>query len=148
MISKQVKDLFYPVPYPKCLTGLVNVKFCLLKSKYFGRYSIAYIELNEIDDLHNNINIFRSEIAKITKAIWLFREVGVFIIIRVKNRIPKEMALESLVDKTGFHSVIIQGICLVNENDQRFAQSKWFKHSFGDSNQILNKLGSFRSKLS
>ncbi|MEP7705254.1 hypothetical protein [Paraglaciecola sp. 25GB23A] len=140
MASKQVKDLFYPILYPKYLTGRANVEFCLIKSKYLGRYSIAYIEVSEIDQLNNCMNLFRREIAKITGAIWLLREVGVFIIIEVKNEIPKELYLESLVDKTGFHSVIIQGICLFNEKEQRFAKSKWFKHSFGDSDQILSKL--------
>ena len=46
-----------------------------------------------------------------------------------------------IVDLTGLHSVIIQGVHIItHEGDQLYNHSKWLNHAFGGANQITDKL--------
>ena len=140
--KENIKNLFYPDDYPILLPQNANIDFILMKKKGIARYCIAYVDLKNIDDLDAEVKSLRKSLQKSTKALWLLREVGVFIIIKTDKDISNIEKSQLVVDSTGFHAVIIQGMYLVGNKSTLFNKSKWFKYSFGESEEIEKRLQS------
>jgi hypothetical protein len=107
-MDKNLIKIFHSVNYTKFIEGKGDIKGCFIKSKGLGRYCVAVVELEEITNIDEVVNILRKKISKLTNAYWLVREVGVFLIIKVNKKLKLQVDLNNLVDKTGFHSAIIQ----------------------------------------
>ena len=73
--------------------------------------------------------------------MWFFKEVGAYLVF-IANQVPEHIKSDDLiVDLTGLHSVIIQGVHIItHEGDQLYNHSKWLNHAFGGANQITDKL--------
>jgi len=140
--KENIKNLFHPDDYPILLPQNENIDFILMKKKGVARYCIAYVDLKNFEDLDAEVNNIRKLLQKSTKAIWLLREVGAFIILKTDKDISNIEQSQLKVDTTGFHAVIIQGLYIIGKKSTLFNQSKWFKYSFGESEDIEKKLQS------
>lgn len=140
-LSKKMKDEFYPNIYPISLPVSDNLELCLMKKKGLGRYCIALINIDDVSEIDKKIQDARRLIKKSTKAIWLIKEVGVYIVFRTNSSIVGLNSIDLKVDTFGFHAVIIQGVHLIDINENHiFNHSKWFQYTFGESESIVSKL--------
>ncbi|NQY38082.1 MAG: hypothetical protein HRT37_24665 [Alteromonadaceae bacterium] len=139
-IANRIENVFYPDCYPESLPTLENLSLCLLKKKILGRYSLVVVDFIPGMDIQLQISNTRSLIRKQTGALWMFREVGAYIVF-VCDKLPEISPHELEIDKTGFHAVIIQGIHFIPSSGKHlFNHSKWLNHAFGDSESIAEKL--------
>lgn len=139
MIDK-ITDTFYPNIYNKKLSTSGDIELCLLKGAGISRYCLAVIELNDSTSLNTQIKEARTQVAKLVKAYWLIREVGLYLVVISKDSQHPDIS-ELKTDRTGFHSVILQGIHFISENGNHiFNHSKWLNHTFGGANEISQTL--------
>ena len=112
-----------------------------MRKKGFGGYCIAVFSLDTSIDIEQQIEKAREKIRQSTGAMWLIKEVGVYIIFHTRADISTIISSELKIDKTGFHAVIIQGVYVINGQKKHiYNHSKWFEHSFGNSELIMKKL--------
>lgn len=140
MLKDQILASFYPDEYDVMVEGEGIVNFCISRRAGLGRYAIVYVEIDRDLDLSSDIYTARKCISKCLNAMWLIKEVGVFLVIRTTGDIKEPEKLRRSVDLSGFHAVIIQGVFIKSCRETLFVESKWFKHSFGDSKKIISKL--------
>lgn len=110
-----------------------------------GRYVLVVKSLDNVSDLLFEIAKVRSEVSELTNAIWMFREVGAYIVFRV-NELPELEPTDVVVDRTGFHAVIIQGVHFISASGEHlFNHSKWLNHTFGDGDGIAQRIESIET---
>ncbi len=141
-IANKIKDSFYPDEYATSLNVSNELELCLIKKKALARYCIALVAFDDDVDVKKQVLNARRLIRKCTSALWLVREVGVYIIFHTKNKIPNISSSDLPVDQTGFHAVIIQGVHVIGNNykEHLFNHAKWFEHCFGGSEKITSKI--------
>lgn len=140
ILNTKIKQFLYPQYYPVLLPDKGMRGQTLLRGQGLARY-VVHIQEFECDvDISNQVNLARDTIFKRSRALWLFKEVGACIVFTCKH-LPAIHAKELVVDRTGFHAVIVQGIHLVAETGENtYNQSKWFNRTFGKSGDVLDAL--------
>ena len=139
-IVNNIENSFYPEIYSQLLPTSADLSLCLLKKSQLAKYVLAVKDFDSGLDIETQIANVRKSIKQQTSAMWLFKEVGVYIVL-VCDELPdlKESQLE--IDRTGFHAVIIQGVHLVSKAGAHlFNHTKWRNHSFGDTESIASRL--------
>ena len=141
-LNTKIKQRLYPQNYPVLLPDKGMQGQTLLRVQGLARYVIHIQEFETGIDIFTQVNLARKTICKRARALWLLREVGACIVFTCKQ-LPKVQTEEMVVDKTGFHAVIVQGIHLFAETgEQIYNQSKWFNRVFGKSGDVLEALQS------
>lgn len=137
---EHVENSLIPIYYDYSLEADTPIDLLLMKKKAMARYVLVVKSLEDNFDLETEIAQVRREVRNQTRAFWLFREVGAYVVFRV-NTLPKLKPADILVDKTGFHAVIIQGVHLVSASGQHlFNHSKWLNHTFGGAVGISERI--------
>ena len=111
----------------------INIISVFHKDKIIATYVAIIVDLTDspiesIDDLNNIKERIRSYVSERIKSKWFSRESGASIILLVKNNFNEDIMSEMkmLVDKTGFHSTIIQSIFLIiQESDTKVSYKTW-----------------------
>lgn len=147
-LSKSIIPQYYK-KFDKIDADLIQIVF--LSPHYgLGRYMLSLSFIDEIDVLENALDLYdiketvRGIIKKKYKANWLIGNVGLQMVIIIKNQ--KNLIEDRIkADKTGIHSVIIQGIHVmdVKNKDFYFNETKWIGIPFSRAkkyNQILINL--------
>jgi hypothetical protein len=106
---------------------------------HFGaRYALAVAACPICSDYRDITPFYRSIIARELKALWLFREVGCYIVLYGKEDSWRYLARVLRADMTGLHAVIIQAIHFVDPETKNahLVQSRWGPISFGGGIEI------------
>ena len=141
-LNSKIKQLLYPQNYPVLLPDKGMPGQTLLRGQGLARYVVHIQEFETDIDISNQVNIARNTICKRSRALWLFKEVGACIVFTCK-KFPTVHSEDLVVDRTGFHAVIVQGIHLIAETGEHtYNQSKWFNRTFGKSGDVLEALQS------
>ena len=139
-LNTKIKQLLYPQNYPVVLPDKGMPGQTLLRGQGLARYVVHIQEFETGIDISNQVDLARDTIFKRSRALWLFKEVGACIVFTCKE-LPTVKKEELVVDRTGFHAVIVQGIHLVAETGEHsYNQSKWFHRTFGKSGDLLEAL--------
>ncbi|MBA6302677.1 hypothetical protein [Colwellia sp. MB02u-14] len=135
-----IENSFYPEIYSQSLSLNTDLSLCLFKKVKLARYVLAVKGFDSNLDIKTQIANARKSIRQQTSAMWLFKEIGAYIVF-VCDELPdlKESQLE--IDRTGFHAVIVQGVHLVSKSGVHlFNHTKWRNYSFGDTESIASRL--------
>ncbi|MBO9492000.1 hypothetical protein J7384_16690 [Endozoicomonas sp. G2_1] len=139
-IVRNIEKSFYPEIYPDSTPINHYLKLCLVKTNGLARYVLIVIDFDSSIDFKTQIEQARMSIRQQTSAMWLFREVGAYIVF-VCDELPNVNRSQIKVDKTGFHAVIIQGIHLVSKSGNHlYNHAKWSHRSFGGTECIAARI--------
>jgi hypothetical protein len=134
-LSTQIKSRVYPEPYSVDISPSGDFEFILQSKGIFpgGRYILAFRNMESEISFDQFLDI-RSEIQKSTKAIWMFREVGLYLILSGKKEYWENQIDWVVADKTGLHSVIVNAVHFVDPEtkENNLTTSSWGSHEFGD----------------
>ena len=107
------------------------------------RYTLAVFKYNKNLDLTVQIANARAIVRKQTKALWLVREIGAYIVF-VCDELPGLSASQLEIDREGFHAVIIHGVHLISKSGEHlYNHTKWLNKSFGGTESIAKRLENY-----
>ena len=139
-IFNNIEKSFYPDVYSQSLPTGEDLSLCLLKKAKFAKYVLAVKSFDSNLDIKIQIANARKSIKQQTSAMWLFKEVGAYIVF-VCDELPDLTEAQLEIDLSGFHAVIVQGVHLVSKSgDHFFNHSKWLNKSFGGTESIASRL--------
>jgi len=139
-IVNNIENSFYPEIYSQSLPKDTDLSLCLLKKSKLAKYVLAVQEHDPNLDIDTQIANARKSIRQQTSAMWLFKEVGAYIVF-VCDEIPDLTESQLKIDRFGFHAVIVQGVHLVSKSGAHlFNHSKWLNKSFGGTESIASRL--------
>ena len=139
-IVNNIENSFYPEIYSQSLPTDIDLSLCLLKKVKLAKYVLAVKEHDPNLDIETQIANTRKSIRQQTSAMWLFKEVGAYIVF-VCDEMPDLTESQLKIDLTGFHAVIVQGVHLVSKSGVHlFNHSKWLNKSFGGTESIASRL--------
>ena len=145
-ILKSIEEALVPDYYHFSSDSFDSFDLCLVKPKSNSKYVLIAKRVRGQLDVHSEIKTARAEIRKAMGALWLLKEVGVYIVF-VVDILPEIGPYDIPIDRTGFHAVIIQGIHFVSENREHlFNHSKWLDHSFGNTVSIAKRIQSLSTQ--
>ena len=80
----------------------------------------------------------RSSARKFTKSMWLFREVGIYLILCGPEKYWEGHTEEITADKSGLHSIIVNAVHFVDPEAKttHLSTSSWGSVEFGDTGFI------------
>lgn len=139
-IVDTIKNAFYPDIYPHSLSSNSDLNLLLLRKHKIARYVLAVSKFDPKSDLKKQIESARSAIKIQTSALWLFKEVGAYLVL-ICDELPEIQKSQLKIDRTGLHSVIIQGVHLISKSGNNlYNHSKWLNRTVGSANCISIKL--------
>ena len=139
-IVNNIENSFYPEVYSQSLPLNTNLSLCLLKKTRLAKYVLAVSDFDSNLDIKTQIANARKLIKQQTSAMWLFKEIGAYIVF-VCDELPDLAESQLEIDRTGFHAVIVQGVHLVSKSGAHlFNHSKWLNKSFGGTESIASRL--------
>ena len=139
-LNEKILTQFYPDDYPDLLPEKDLAGITVLKKLSPARYVIHVQEFDPNINVTEQIRLAKKIITKRCRALWLIREVGACIIFTC-NKLPSVAKEDLVVDKTGFHAVIVQGVHLISESGKQvYNQSQWFDRTFGKSSDVVKAL--------
>jgi hypothetical protein len=139
-IVNNIKNSFYPEVYSQSIPTSADLSLCLLKKTQLAKYVLVVKDFDSKLDIKIQIANARKLIRQQTSAMWLFKEVGAYIVF-VCDELPDLSESQLEIDHTGFHAVIVQGVHLVSKSGAHlFNHSKWLNKSFGGTESIASRL--------
>ncbi|AAZ26230.1 hypothetical protein [Colwellia psychrerythraea] len=139
-IINNIENSFYPEIYSQILPRSDNLSLSLFKKDGLARYVLAVKNFDSNLDIKTQIANARKSIRQQTSAMWLFKEVGAYIVF-VCDEVPDLTKSQLEIDRFGFHAVIVQGVHLVSKSGAHlFNHSKWLNKSFGGTESIASML--------
>ena len=137
-----IEKEFFPSIYNKSHESTPDIKLCLVKSKFFARYCLCAFELQPEVGINDQIEAARRSIKKHLKVSIFMRSVGVYIVF-ISDSLEGITKDNLVVDRTGFHSVIIQGVHVLSTSGKHiFNHTKWLNYAFGNTVNIAKQLES------
>ena len=131
---RKIVDRIHPAYYPIQITPS-NESDCLLvkKNLLLGRQAFAMVGLDEVD-ASQTVSAARSQVKELMSAMWVFREVGLYLVVHGSEELWRSGINSVRPDRTGIHSVIIQGIHFIDfaSGAVSIKQSRWGACKFGD----------------
>lgn len=139
-IINNIENSFYPDTYSQLLPTSNDLSLCLFQKNGLARYVLAVKHFDSNLDIKTQIANARKSIRQQTSAMWLFKEVGAYIVF-VCDEMPDLTESQLKIDRFGFHAVIVQGVHLVSKSGAHiFNHSKWLNKSFGGTESIASRL--------
>ena len=139
-IITHIEKEFFPSIYTKLFDSTPDIKLCLVKSKFLARYCLCVFELKPEIAINIQIEAARRSIKKHLKASVFLRSVGVYIVF-ISNSLEGITKENLIVDRTGLHSVIIQGVHVLSASGEHmFNHTKWLNYAFGNTVNIAKQL--------
>jgi len=133
-LSEAMRDRLHPEPYGKMVEPSGSFDFLLMRSSALpgGRYAFAFGEIKS-DDIHDVYCQARAEARRLTKSMWMFREVGLYLMLSGSESLWHSQIDQAPVDKTGLHSIIVQAVHFVDPDTglNHLSQSSWGPVKFG-----------------
>jgi hypothetical protein len=139
-IVNNIEKSFYPEIYSQSLPTSADLSLCLLKKAKLAKYVLVVKDFDSNLDIKTQITNARKSIKRQTSAMWLFKEIGAYIVF-VCDELPDLTESQLEIDLSGFHAVIVQGVHLISKSgDHLFNHSKWLNKSFGGTESIASRL--------
>lgn len=139
-IVNNIENSFYPEVYSQSVPTSADLSLCLLKKTQLAKYVLAVKDFDSNLDIKTQIANVRKSIKQQTSAMWLFKEIGAYIVL-VCDELPDIAEPQLEIDRSGFHAVIVQGVHLVSKSGAHlFNHSKWLNKSFGGTESISSRL--------
>jgi len=139
-IVNNIENSFYPEVYSQSLPLNTDLRLCLLKKTRLAKYVLAVRDFDSDLDIKTQIANVRKLVQQQTSAMWLFNEIGAYIVF-VCDELPDLEQSQLKIDLTGFHAVIVQGVHLVSKSGAHlFYHSKWLNKSSGGTESIASRL--------
>lgn len=138
-----LKSLLYPAVYPREIHELPD-GLCMLFTRKTGitsRYALAITQWDGSNNGHEFLEERRRLVSKKLSSMWMFAEVGLFLVVLGENADWQDRLAEMSPDQTGLHATTIQGIHYVNTLNGEFEvkQSAWGPVTFGNA-EVLSDL--------
>ena len=139
-IVNNIEKSFYPAVYSESILVSEDLSLCLLKKTQLAKSVLVVKDFDSNLDIKTQIANARGLIQHQTSAMWLFKEVGAYIVF-ICDELPDLAEHQLEIDRFGFHAVIVQGVHLVSKSgDHLFNHSKWLNKSFGGTESIASRL--------
>ncbi|TLU61087.1 hypothetical protein FE810_15555 [Thalassotalea litorea] len=139
-IVQNIEKSFHPEIYSESMPIKNDLSLCLYKKSGLARYVLATLNFDSNLDIRTQIANARKLIQQQTSAMWLFKEIGAYIVF-VCDELPDLAESQLEIDRTGFHAVIVQGVHLVSKSGAHlYSHSKWLNKSFGGTESIASRL--------
>ncbi|MBO9490845.1 hypothetical protein J7384_10800 [Endozoicomonas sp. G2_1] len=139
-IIQNIERSFHPEIYSESMPINNDLSLCLYKKSGLARYVLATLNFDSNLDIKTQIANARKLIRNQTAALWIFKEVGAYIVF-VCDELPELDSSHLAVDSTGFHAVIVQGVHLVSKSGKHlYNHTNWLNKSFGGTDFIAERL--------
>ena len=130
----------HPQPYTHRTTSLsAEVRLLLtVRRGLFGRYALAVCSWNPMLDGEAFLESRRKTVSRQLGALWMFREVGLYLVVCGARADWQAHVADMPADKTGLHAVIVQAVHFVDPDtgETELNQSAWGPVSFGGVDSI------------
>lgn len=130
----------HPQPYPRRATSLPAELHLLLSISrgLFGRYALAVTSWDPALDGPAFLAARRKAAFRQLRALWMFREVGLYLVVCGPRSAWQPHMADMPADKTGLHAVIVQAVHCVDPatGETQLNQSAWGPVSFGGVDSI------------
>lgn len=140
-LSTKLKARLHPKPYTDEIIPLDGFDFLLYRKNSMpgSRYAVAFRQLTKEITFEQFLEI-RSQAQKLTKSMWLFREVGIHIIFCGPEIYWKDQIKNITADTTGVHSIIVQAIHFIDPDTKscHLNRSTWGPVKFGVGGLVSN----------
>ena len=138
MISNRLLDALksklHPMPYGRDVDTAGSFDLLLMRNSALpgGRYAFAVRPIGT-QDAAEACRLARADARRLTNAIWLIREVGLYLVLHGPESTWKDQAINSTADRTGFHHIIVQAVHFVDPETgaNHLNQSAWGPVKFG-----------------
>ena len=142
---EQIKDSLYPKPYTDCISQLpsdLNL-FLWHKKLYSARYALAVTSWNSTSEI-SFLEKKRGVVRRTLGAMWMLREVGLYLDICGKKEQWEPYTEKMKADKTGLHAVIIQAVHFIDieAKKEHLNQSAWGPVRFGGVDSVASVISS------
>ncbi len=133
-LSAAILERLHPEPYPHRFDPEGSFDFVLMRASALigGRYAFAFLRLGDrpVDAL---MQTARAEARRQTGALWMLREVGLYLMICGPADQWKDQVELGAVDRTGLHHIIVQCVHFVDPETgaNHLNRSSWGPVKFG-----------------
>lgn len=138
---KRLKTVLYPVPYTNEIAPAGSFDFLLVRDSGMpgGKYAFAFKSISS-RPLRDQFSEAKLEAKKLTNARWLFREVGLYIVLCGSRALWKDRADDFSADRTGLHNIIVQAIHFIDPQtrESHLSKSSWGNLEFGGVESIAS----------
>ncbi len=138
-LSIRLKARLFPRPYDVDISPSEEFDFVIMRKAAVpsGKYAVGFKQLTSEISFDQFLDI-RMQARQLTKSMWLFREVGIYLILCGPEEIWRNRTGEIVADKTGLHSIIINAVHFIDPTSQssHLSTSSWGSIEFGDINLV------------
>ena len=138
-LAKALKERLHPYPYDQDFSPSGCLDFLLLRKSALpgGRYAFGFKGLGA-DSLKKTFEEARSDAAAFTKSMWLFRQVGLYLVLCGPESKWLDCTSHAPVDRTGLHKLIVQAVHFIDPDSgaEHLSQSAWGPVRFGGVDSI------------
>ncbi|MDP6634064.1 MAG: hypothetical protein QGG42_04155 [Phycisphaerae bacterium] len=133
-LSQAIRTRLHPRPYYKDIQPSGGFDFMIMRSSLLvcGHYAFGFRQLGSVSvaDAYRDAV---SEARRLTKAIWLIREVGMYFMFCGPESSWRDHIQEGVTAKTGLHSLIVQAVHFVDPETgaNHLNRSAWGSIKFG-----------------
>ncbi len=144
--SEHLAQKLHPKPYTNRMVYLPDDIHLLLTHKKWmsARYAIAVTAWNPTLDGPEFLKAMRGKVSRQLSAMWVFREVGLYLVVCGAESDWQSHVSNMRADKTGLHSVIVQAVHFVDlqTGATKLNQSAWGPVKFGGVDSVANIVNS------
>jgi hypothetical protein len=137
--SNKLKTKLFPKLYSEEILASGDFSFLLMKKGALttSRYAVGFMCLSKEMTLEDFWAV-RSNACKLTKSMWLFREVGIYLIFCGPEKYWESHTKEITADKSGLHSIIVNAVHFVDPESKatHLSTSSWGSVEFGNTGFI------------
>ncbi len=141
-----VAERLHRRPYVERIVDLSDDIHLLLTFKYsmFARYALAICPWELLPDDSQFLKSKRRAVARQLRALWILREVGLYLIVCGSQSEWQPYVSKMRADKTGLHSVIVQAVHFIDLQNgaTHLNQSAWGPVKFGGVDSIADVINS------
>jgi hypothetical protein len=133
-LSRAIKAKLHPTPYGRDVRPSGPFDFLIMRSSALpgGRYAFAFRRLGA-DSVRETYERSRADARSLTRGVWLFREVGLYLMLCGPQASWHGRTEHAPVDKTGLRRIIVQVVHFVDPETgaEHLNRSHWGPVQFG-----------------
>ncbi len=130
-----IEGRLHPQPYSHRIPTASDAIHLILSVRQgiLGRYALAVTSWDRTLDGRAFLAARRRTVRRALAAMWMFREVGLYLVVCGAEQSWRPQAVQMPADRTGLHAVILQAVHLVDleSGQSELNQAAWGPISFG-----------------
>lgn len=135
----RLKARLYPMPYTDEIISTAEFDFFICRNSGMpgGKYAFAFKEITS-RPLRDQFLEARANAQRLTKAMWFFREVGLYLVLCGSETLWEDQVNSFPANQTGLHNIIVQAVHFTDPQTQRshLNKSSWGCLEFGGVGSI------------